>query len=35
MKKILMVSAVLLAVFAGLANASTEKEKAELARIAS
>lgn len=35
MKKILMVSAVLLAVFAGSANASTEKEKAELARIAS
>lgn len=35
MKRIFMVSAVLLAVFAGSANASTEKEKAELARIAS
>lgn len=35
MKRIFTVSAVLLAVFAGSANASTEKEKAELARIAS
>lgn len=35
MKKILMALAVLLAVFVGLAHASTEKEKAELARIAS
>ncbi len=35
MKRIFMISAVLLAVFAGSANASTEREKAELARIAS
>lgn len=35
MKKVLMVSAVLLASFSGLADASTEREKVELARIAS